>query len=171
MSRGVKWQIKITMNRSCGIKLIGALLILTTIGSYSCSTSKKMEIIGAWRSNRELTVQTFEKSQTLPDKYKEILYAPDFFGSLIYIYYENEAITIYEGQCSKTPYRVVKEGKNYVDIEAYDSFFKKNVINRVYIEDELMWLQFKEPFREIFTRVEISKLVEEYECIKPLIPR
>ena len=159
------------MNNCYNIKLIGVLLILATVGSYSCSTSKKKEIIGAWRSNRELTIQILEKSQTLPEKYKKILYAPDFFGNLIHIYYENEAITIFEGQCSKTSYKIIREGENYVDIEAYDSFFEKNVTNRVYVEDGLMWVQFKEPFREIFIRADINKLVEEYECIEPLIPK
>ena len=119
-------------------KFANALLILEIASIFSCAHSPKTEILGAWRSNRELTLATFEQGQPVPDKFKEVLYAPDFFGSLIHIYYENEAISIFEGQCSKSAYIVVNEGENYVDIEAYDTFLEKTVVNRVYIQEDLM---------------------------------
>ncbi len=157
------------MLKSHFYNLVSALIIIAATCMYSCSNELEKEILGAWRSNRDLTVGSVEKSQTLSEKQKKFLFDPNFFGHLVHIYYENEAITIYEGQCSKSAYKIVREGENYVDIESYDSFLKKDVTTRVYIEDDVMWLRINEDLHEYFTRVDIDELIKDYDCLKPLI--
>jgi len=159
--------LTLIMDKSHLCKLISILIIITTASLYSCSSGLEKEILGAWRSNRSLTIKTFEKSATLSEKQKKMLSDPNFFGHLIHIYYETQAITIYEGRCSKSAYIIIKVGDNYVDIELYDTFLKEKVTTRIFIENDQMWVKLKEPIREYFTRVDIDKLIKEHECLDP----
>lgn len=59
---------------------------------------------------------------------------------------------------------------NHILMQSNESETEPSEPTKIFFENDLMWLEFKKPYREIFTRVKISDLIEQYECLEPLLP-
>ena len=80
------------------------------------------DLLGSWRSNRELTAREMDKSTRVTREQRAIL--EPMFGELIFVYTESEATAFIDGTVSVTPYKVISQTSNSVVIEYFDEVEK-----------------------------------------------
>jgi len=143
--------------------------LLVSLLALACVASPlEPRLYGAWQSNRELTLAEFRKVPGITSERLKALSDPDLFGHLVTIYQPHDAIVIYEGECSISPYKVLDRSDSYVDIGYYDSFFEESVERRIFFEPGSIWLRVGDA-REIFSPAEFDKLEVQHSCLRTLL--
>ncbi len=140
-------------------------LILLT----SCAKAPKSELLGVWKSNEELTIESMNSIVGVTQKAKDI-FENDFFGHLIAEYKETEARAYFdncEEECEKTnncgsvcddfkkftPYELIEETDSYFIIQNYDELLSEDVEKTLYREDQCYYMLFsKWKIKEYFCR-------------------
>ncbi len=132
------------------------------------SVQEDPRLYGAWKSNWERTVAEFKAVPDITAEQLAALSDPELFGHMIQIYGPGEAIVIYEGECTRTPYEVVGRAESYVDITYYDDFLEEQATKRIFFEPGAIWLRVGKA-REIFTKIDVEAAKAEHACLSPLL--
>jgi len=118
-------------------------------------------LLGTWRSDKELTLLELEKTH-LTEKQREILSGPGFFGERTIHYEVGKSRSEVDGNAAWTPYRVVKSGKNFVQIECMDPATGELVQRKILFEGDLMKMPIRTlGFYEVFRRVKVEQHASE----------
>jgi hypothetical protein len=142
------------------------LLFIVALGCIS--TQHDPRLYGAWKSNYDLTVAEFKKVPGITSEQLTALSDPELFGHMVQVYAPGEAIVIYEGECTRTAYEIVERADSYVDIRYYDEFNEEQTTKRIFFEPGAIWLRVGKA-REIFSKVDLEAIANEYECLTPLV--
>jgi uncharacterized protein YbcI len=111
------------------------------------------KLIGAWRSNRDLTLVEMEKSDLVTGEEREMLERT--LGRVATTYTESDFTTTIDGETSQTRYRVLASADGVVVIEYFDKASHSMLRRRIEVSDDE--LAVKVPglgFAEIFTRID-----------------
>jgi hypothetical protein len=118
-------------------------------------------LLGTWRSDRELTLLELEKTN-LTAKQREIMSGPGFFGERTIHYEVGKSRSEVDGNATWMPYRVVKSGKNFVQIECMDPVTGEMVQRKILFEGDLMKMPIRTlGFYEVFRRIKVEQHASE----------
>lgn len=117
-----------------------------------------LPLLGTWRSDKELTLLEVEKTN-LTEKQRDILSGPGFFGERTIHYEVGRARSEVDGNTTWwMPYRVVKSGKKFVEIECMDPATGEMVRRRILFDGDLMKMPIRTlGFYEVFRRVKADQ--------------
>jgi hypothetical protein len=131
--------------------LAGVLILV------GCRTTAPLPLLGTWRSDKHLTLQEVDKTN-LTEKQREILSGPGFFGERTIHYEVGKERSEVDGHATWMPYRVVKSGKHFVEIECMDQTTGEMVRRRIVFDGDLMKMPIRTlGFYEVFRRVEAEQ--------------
>jgi hypothetical protein len=111
------------------------------------------KLIGTWRSDRDLTLVEIGKSDLVTEEDRGMI--DGTLGKVTTTYTEKDFITIFDGETTVTPYKVLASSDGVVVIEYFDKSFHSMLRRRIRVFDER--LEVRVPglgFDEIFTRVD-----------------
>ena len=141
-------------------------LIAAAAALVACATQQTdTRLLGAWQSNAELTLREFEALPEITPEQLVLLSDPTLFGHMVQVYGSRQAIVVFDGECTATPYEVVARSENSVDIRYYDSFYEERVTKRILFGDASFSIPAGRA-REIFSQVELERITNEHPCIR-----
>ena len=129
----------------------------------SCSSFHKSELLGVWKSNEQMTLNSINYKEDFPKKISELI-ENDFFGHMIHEYKRTEARG-YTDNCEEmckemkckekcikycnesknfTAYTLIEETPEYFLVESYDDFLKENTQHYLYRENNCYYIMFSE---------------------------
>jgi len=140
---------------------------LVALACFSCSSAPEQRLLGAWRSDRDLTLASIEQVGDLSSEERASLGDPDLFGQLIHVWGTRQGISIFAGECgSPTPYTIRDSTSNSVTVEYYDDFYQEAQSKVVYIGDGQIALPILGGrAREVFVRTDLAALKAQYPCL------
>ncbi len=154
-----------------GVGLFLSFIGVMIFGSASENQEAPFEeslLDGAWKSNRELTLQGLDLDELdgVSEKGKALLQSEDFFGRMVQVFQNGVVATVFEGECTFGNFLVLSEEEEYLDVLLTDEDFMDGEEIRLYIVEG----RFEHPFmegkgREVFTRITVAEAVGEHECL------
>jgi hypothetical protein len=145
-----------------------SVLILCVVALSCGDPAPEPRLLGAWKSNYELTISEFRSAPDVTAEQLELLSDPELFGHMIAVYGPKATVVIYGGECALTPYEVVSRSDTYVDIRYDDALLEERTTRRIFFENGIMWIPVGKA-REIFTLVDLEAVKAEHECLEALL--
>jgi hypothetical protein len=130
-----------------------ALLALALLAAPP-SSAQTNPLLGAWKSDRELTLQRLAADNVPPEHRKEISEEVDL-GNAIVEFHESEYVWLLGKQVRRLPYKIRSIEGNYVEIEYFihRAATKPNRM-RLFVSGDLLYTPIEElRFYEVFRRV------------------
>lgn len=135
-----------------------ALLLIGALALAGCDigTVPHEAILGTWKSNELLTLQSLSKIGKISPQSRAFL-ADDFFGHQIVEIKEDESRTIHAKDNYDSgfePYEVLEVSKEFVRIKAWSNFFQDYHVRTLYLEGDCYYEIFKTfEFRSYFCKL------------------
>lgn len=140
----------------CKSRFFLSAVLLALVGCQDRSVPHEA-ILGMWKSNEQLTLQSVYRNDGLTHRSREIL-ADDFFGHQLVEIREDESRTIHpkdDYDSGFEPYEVLEVSADYVRIKAWNSFFQDYNVRTLYLEGDCYYEIFKMfGFRTYFCKQE-----------------
>jgi hypothetical protein len=134
------------------MKLAAALLGGLLLMACASPTNPRDQLIGRWKSDRAATLAGLEGHPTITPAQRELL--EEILGELVVEYSANSLTSNLEDWSESGKYEVVAEGPDFVELRAHDSLLEEEVVRRVWVTDDRMWIWVEGiGFYEFFTRL------------------
>jgi hypothetical protein len=125
--------------------------------ALACTTRDPGPLLGAWRSDEQLTLQEVERAELTP-KQRELLAEPGFWGELEVRYEVGRVYSSYEDLGGWLPYRVIDSGPGFAQIEFMDSLTGEITRPKLLLEGDIMKMPIEHlGFYEVFRRVDTKQ--------------
>jgi hypothetical protein len=125
--------------------------------------------MGAWSSDRELTLAGLAQSSELSRTYEAALNDPTLFGQNIQIYLPDGAVMWFEGECGQfTPYDhdVLESRPGFLHSRVFDPVLDSFEERTVSWDSEFMRLWMPSGrWYEVFKRVSVPEAVAQHPCL------
>jgi len=143
------------------------MLSLIACVCFSCSSAPEQRLLGAWRSDKDLTLASIEQVADLSSDERASLYDRTLFGQLVHVWGTRQGISIFKGECgSPTPYTIRDSTSNSITVEYYDSFYEEAQSKVIYFGVQQIALPILGGrAREIFIRADLDALKAQYPCL------
>jgi hypothetical protein len=129
-----------------------APLVLFAFAALPCRAGPAQDLVGTWRSDKNLTLSEIDAEGGMPAELREVL--ESILGELTFTYTATQATSSFEGDVDVHDYRVVGESADSVTIEFYDADAPGLVRREIFVSGDRMRVPVEKlGFDEIFTRV------------------
>lgn len=148
----------------------GWCLLLLALG---CASAPPLE--GAWRSDRDRTLEALLQVEAITEEQQEVLTAPDFFGQMIHVYAGSEAFTVFDDRCGHmAPFEVLDTTANTQTVRYFNGYLQRKVTITLELDHETLWVPIPllpDGSREAFTRLSLDEARAAHPCLDELLAR
>jgi hypothetical protein len=147
------------MRRATLLALLGAVLLL------ACRSAPSYLPLGAWSSDRELTLASYAQDPSLAKTREALGRDPTLFGQNVKIFTPHGAVAWFEGTCGEfTPYDWVLESKPGM-LRYRDELVDEERI--VTWNGEFMYFPLADGrAREVFRRIPVDQATQDHPCLQ-----
>jgi hypothetical protein len=141
------------------------VVIIFMLLLLGCSDPAPGPLEGAWKSDRDLTLDAFRAGQSWTPEQWQKLSSPDLFGHLLYVFHRDSVITVFDGECSAPSSFEMDSASTQIRLSGTDSDGHTATLTleggRLYVPVLLL----RGGLRETFTRTDLAPVVRRHACV------